>query len=358
MPSKDFYAILGVQKNASEDEIKKAFRRLAHEHHPDKGGDQQKFKDANEAYQVLGDKTKRAKYDQFGSAAFENGAGNDQGGPGFGGFGGFNVNVDDLGDFGDVLGSMFGMGGRSRGPKRGQDIETEVLLDFLESVTGAKKKIKLYKHMACTICNGSGAEPGASMETCKTCQGKGSVAQSVRTMFGTMQTAVTCSECGGKGSKPSKLCLHCSGTGVERKTQEMEIDVPAGIADGETLKVAGEGEHPGSGGRPGDLYLHVRVKAHPVFEREGSDVLSTVHIPYSTLSLGGEVDIDTVDGKGSLKIPEATESGTVFKIRGKGFPFMRSSGHGDHLVTIQPIVQRKLTKEQRRALEQLKEQGL
>lgn len=356
--SKDYYNILGVSKGASEDEIKKAFRRLAHEHHPDKGGDQQKFKDANEAYQVLCDKNKRSKYDQFGSAAFENGGYGGGQGQGFGGFEGFNVNVDDLGDFGDILGSMFGMGGRGRGPKRGKDIETEVALDFLETVTGAKKKIKLYKHDPCSICSGTGAEPGAKMETCKTCQGKGQVMQAVRTMFGTMQSAVTCSECFGKGTKPSQICKHCSGTGIERKTKEMEFDVPAGISDGETLKVAGEGEHPGAGGRPGDLYIHIRVKSHPIFERESSDVRSTVHISYSMLSLGGETEIDTVDGKGSLKIPEATEPGSVFKIRGKGFPFLRSNGRGDHLVTVQPIVQKKLSKEQRRALEQLKEQGL
>jgi molecular chaperone DnaJ len=355
--AKDYYAILGVQKNATEDEIKKAFRRLAHEHHPDKGGDQQKFKDLNEAYQVIGNKEKRTKYDQFGSAAFENG-GMGGGNPGAG-FEGFNINMDDLGDFGDILGNMFGMGGgRGRGPARGRDIETDLLIEFLDAVNGVKKSIKLFKHDACDICKGSGAEPGANMETCKTCGGRGQVVQNVRTMFGTMQSAVVCSDCSGKGSKPSKICKHCSGSGVERKQKEMSIDVPPGIADGETLKVAGEGEHPGAGGKPGDLYIHIRVKSHPVFEREQSDIRSTANVAFSTLALGGEVEIETVDGKGSLKIPDGTEPGTVFKIRGKGFPFLRSSGRGDHLVTVQPIVPHKPNKEQKKALEELRKNGL
>lgn len=358
MPGKDYYAILGVKKDATGDDIKKAFRRLAHEHHPDKGGDQQKFKDINEAYQILGDQQKRSKYDQFGSAAFEQG-GFGGGAQGFGGFEGFNINMEDLGDFGDILGTMFGVGGRGgRGSKRGQDIETEVAIEFVEAVTGVKKKIKLYKHDPCSTCKGNGAEPGAKIETCKTCQGRGQVTQAVRTMFGVMQSAVPCPECGGKGSKPSQLCAQCKGAGIERKTKEIEVDIPAGIAEGETLKVSGEGEYPGFGGRPGDLYIHARVKSHPMFEREGSDVVSSVRIPYSTLVLGGEIEIDTVDGKGSLKIPEATEAGTIFKIRGKGFPFLRSSGRGDHLVTIQSLVQRKLTKEQRQAIETLRDIGL
>lgn len=358
MPNKDYYAILGVQKNASEDDIKKAFRRLAHEHHPDKGGDQQKFKDINEAYQVIGNKDKRAKYDQFGSAAFENGGMGGAGGYGGAGFDGFNINMDDLGDFGDILGNMFGMGGRSRGPARGRDIETDLLIDFLDAVTGVKKTIKLYKHDACSVCAGSGAEPGATMETCKTCGGRGQTVQQVRTMFGTMQSAIACQDCAGKGKKPSAICKHCSGSGVERKQKELSVDVPAGIADGETLKVNGEGEHPGLGGKSGDLYIHIRVKSHPEFEREGSDIHSTAHVPFSTLALGGEIEINTVDGKGSLKIPEATEPGTVFKIRAKGFPFLRSNGRGDHLVTVQPIVPHKPTKEQKKALEELRKNGL
>ena len=360
---------MGVPKTATDDEIKKAFRRLAHEHHPDKGGDQQKFKDVNEAYQVLGNTEKRRTYDQFGSAAFSAGGGSayggEQGGPGgaqgFGqGFGGFNINMDDLGDFGDILGGMFGVGGRKSGRRasRGKDIETEVTIDFLESVKETERRIKLYKHEACSVCSGSGAEPGSKIETCKTCEGRGQVSQSVRTIFGMMQHAATCPECNGVGSKPSALCRHCKGIGMEKKTKEISLTIPAGINTGEALKLSGEGEHPGHGGRAGDLYIRVMIKSHPTFIRKGNDVHSTFHLPYSTLALGGSVEIETVDGHGSLTIPEATEPGAVFKIRGKGFPSLRSSNRGDHLVTVQPLVQRKLTKDQRRVLEDLRRAGL
>jgi molecular chaperone DnaJ len=358
---KDFYQILGVPKTASDDEIKKAFRRLAHEHHPDKGGDQQKFKDVNEAYQVLGDKQKRATYDKFGSAAFDQNAGfgGAQGFGGFqGGFGGFNMNMGDV-DLGEMFGEMFGFGGgRTRGPKRGNDIETEVTLDFLESVKGATKKIKLYKNVACAICKGSGGEPGAKMETCKTCKGKGQTQQATRTIFGTFQTVATCPECAGKGERPSILCKHCKGTGAERKTEELDIPVPAGISDGEAIRITGGGEFPGSGGNAGDLLVHVRVKHHPLFSREGNDVISTERVPYSLLALGGDIEIDTVDGKGVLHVPEATEPGTVFHVRGKGFAPVRGGSRGDHLVTIQPFVQKKLSREQKEALNRLREAGL
>jgi molecular chaperone DnaJ len=367
MPSKDFYAILGVPKTATDDEIKKAFRRLAHEHHPDKGGDPQKFKDVNEAYQVLGDKEKRKTYDQFGSAAFENGgfgAGAGQGFGGFGGFrnGGFTVNMDEMGDLGEMFGEMFGFGGgggRSRsGQKRGKDIETEVQIEFLESVTGVERTLHLYVDLMCSQCHGEGGEPGSTKETCKTCQGKGKVQQAARTIFGTIQTVATCPECHGSGSRPSVLCKKCRGTGIEKINKEIKVQIPAGIGDGEAIRISGAGEYPGTGGVAGDLYVRVHVKHHPVFSREQSDVVSTVHIPYSTLSLGGDVEVDTVDGKGLLSIPEATEPGTVFKVRGKGFPFVRSNGRGDHLITVQPIVSRKLTREQKKALQDLKDVGL
>lgn len=360
--AKDFYKILGVEKNASEDDIKKAFRRLAHEHHPDKGGDQQKFKDINEAYQVLGDKQKRAKYDQFGSAAFEQGGMGGGGfGQGFGGFDGMNINYEDLGDLGDIFSSMFG-GGRSHGggprTKRGQDIETEVALDFLESVHGAKRKLNLYINDVCSVCTGSGAEPGSKVETCKTCNGQGQVMRATRTFFGTIQTAASCPECGGQGKRNSVNCKHCSGTGVDRKTKELEVEIPGGMGDGEAIKVTGAGEYPGSNGRAGDLYVRIRVKSHPTFSREDHDVLSTVFVPFSMLVLGGETEIETVDGPGRLKIPESTPAGTVFRVRGKGFPYHRSGSRGDHLVTVQPLIKKKLTREERQAVEKLKEAGL
>lgn len=363
--AKDYYKILGVDKNASPEEIKKAFRRLAHEHHPDKGGEANKFKDINEAYQVLSDDKKRAQYDQFGSAVFENGG---MGGPGgFGGFGGFGqqagggfeVNMEDLGDFGDILGGMFGFGGgRRQREVRGQDIQVDVTLNFLETITGATKKVKLYKHEPCTKCAGSGGEPGTVFATCKTCGGKGRVEKAQRTIFGNVQVAQICPDCHGRGKIPEKTCSVCKGIGIERREKEIEIRIPAGVSDGESLKVEGEGEHPGRGGRPGDLFVRLRILKHPTFIREGNDILSSVQVPFSLMSLGGSIDIETVDGPGALKIPEGTKAGTVFKLRGKGVPFLRTHGRGDHFVTVQPEVKDRLTKEQKKILEDLRDAGM
>lgn len=361
---KDYYKILGVDKDASEDQIKKAFRRLAHEHHPDKGGDSQKFKDVNEAYQILGDKQKRAQYDQFGSAAFEQGGMG--GGPGgFGGFGGFDgsqgfsVNMEDFGDLGDMLGGMFGFGGRG-GPrqKRGHDIEMEIRIDFMESVFGAKKDVTIYRQHACEICKGIGAEPGADVSQCKTCAGKGRVQQAQRTLLGTFNTMVACPDCQGTGQRIDKPCKECSGTGATKKEATFRVDIPAGIENGQALKLSGQGEFPGKGGKAGDLYVRVRVVEHPVFTRSGQDVLSTLHIPFSVMTLGGHMDVQTVDGPVVLKIPAGTESGTIFKLRGKGVPGMHGYGRGDHLATAVPEIPKKLTKEQKHLLEQMKDQGM
>jgi len=357
---KDYYKILGVEKTASEDEIKKSFRRLAHEHHPDKGGDPQKFKDINEAYQVLGDKEKRARYDQFGSAAFEQGAGFGGFNQGFGGFDGMNVNFEDLGDLGDIFGSVFGFqsGARGQRARRGADIETEIILDFSESVKGAKRKIKLYSNQPCAVCKGTGGAPDSKIETCKTCNGKGQVTRATRTFFGTIQTAAVCPECQGAGKQYAQSCKHCSGSGIEKKTEEIEVAIPGGIDDGEAVKLAGKGEYPGTGGKAGDLYVRVRVKSHPEFTRDNQNILSTAYAPYSTMVLGGKIRIQTVDGDGELTVPESTQPGTVFKIRGKGFPYLRGGGYGDHLVTLQPLVSKKLSREQRKVMDELKKAGL
>ncbi len=361
MPHKDFYAILGVPKTASDQDIKKAFRRLAHEHHPDKGGNQQKFNDINEAYQALSDKEKRARYDQFGSAAFEQGG---TSGGGFGGsgqgFGGFNgsVNLDDLGDLGEMFGSMFGFQTEHGQTKQGKDIEIDTTISLMDSVKGTIIKIKLFKNNLCSVCNGSGAEPGSKMETCATCKGAGKTTQHMRTVFGTIKSAVQCPDCQGKGKRPKSLCSRCKGTGVERKSSELDISIPAGISDGEVIRITGAGEYPGNGGRGGDLFVRVHVKPHPVFTRDGYDIRSTVYIPYSTLLLGGEVTIDTVEGTGSLKIPENTQPGTIFKLRGKGIPHLQNTGRGDHLVVVQSLVTKKLTREQRKTLEELRSVGL
>jgi molecular chaperone DnaJ len=369
--AKDYYSILGVQKGASEDEIKKAFRRLAHEHHPDKGGDQQKFKDVNEAYQVLGDKQKRATYDQFGSAAFEQGGGAGPGGfGGFGGggFGGFDFNdmggAEGFGDLGDVLGQMFGFGfgggGRGGGARqaRGKDVEVEVELSFREAVFGVEKPIKLYKHATCSRCQGEGAEPGSKVVDCKTCQGTGQVRQAQRTPFGTVQMSSVCSDCHGRGKKPEKACNLCRGIGVERREEKVAIAIPAGIAGGETLKVPGQGEAAPYGGKAGDLYVRIRTKSDPHFERDGNTIISEVFAPFTTMTLGGTIEVDTLDGKTTLKINEGTPPGSVFTLRGKGVPYVRSGGRGDQLVRVQPEVPKKLTREQKRILEELKKEGI
>ncbi len=363
---KDYYQILGVSKGATDDEIKKSFRRLAHQHHPDKGGgDEQKFKDVNEAYQILSDKQKRATYDQFGSSAFENG-GAGPGPGGFGGFGGgpggFSVNMDDLGDLGDVLGEMFGFGGgrSGGGPKqsRGRDIEMEVSLTFKESIFGVQKKLKLYKQASCSVCKGEGAEPGSKQINCTQCGGVGQVRQQQRTMFGVMQTVVTCPDCHGRGKKPEKPCKQCSGQGVERREQTIEIMIPPGVSEGEMLKVASEGEAAPHGGRAGDLFVRIHVHADSYFERSGHDLFSTVTVPFSLLALGGDATIPTIDGDTVVKITEGTTSGQVVTIKSKGVPYARSSGRGDHKVTVIAEVPKRPTAEQKELLNKMKEVGL
>ncbi|MDO8617994.1 MAG: molecular chaperone DnaJ [Candidatus Uhrbacteria bacterium] len=373
--SKDYYKILGVPKSASEDEIKKAFRRLAHEHHPDKGGDQAKFKDLNEAYQILSDKQKRGTYDRFGSAAFDGSTGSPFNGQqgGFGGFqgqgfpGGFEFNFgggngQDFGDLGDVLGEMFGFrgaqGSRSK-QAHGKDIEMDLELSFREAAFGvADRSMKLYKYHPCSRCKGDGAEPGTKIKNCETCGGQGQVRQAQRTVFGNVQTVVTCPTCHGRGKKPEKDCSLCRGQGVERREQVLHVQIPAGIQSDEVMKVSGEGEAAPYGGRAGDLYLRIHVKTDPHFEREGNDVRSIISIPYSVLVLGGSIEVETLDGKTSLKIPEATNPGTNFQLRGKGVPYLRSHGRGDHIVTVTTETPKKLTKEQKKLLEELKERGL
>lgn len=361
--AKDYYDILGVPKGASDDEIKKAFRKLAHQHHPDKGGDPERFKLINEAYQVLGDAKKRATYDQFGSAAFEPGAGPNPGAGGFGGFGGFGFDFSqgfqgqDFGDLGDVLGEMFGFGsGRGRQP-RGKDIQVDVPLEFREAAFGVRRELRLYKTSVCHHCKGEGGEPGSKTTTCKTCEGHGQVRQMQRTMFGTIQTATVCPTCQGKGKSWSEMCKVCRGQGVERREEILQVDIPAGMNSDETLKIPGAGEAI-PGGKPGDLYVHVQVKSHPRFVREGNDVLTEEFVPFSLLALGGDWSVETLNGPMKIRIPEGTASGTAFTIRQEGIPFLRSHGKGNHIAKVIAAVPKKPSKEQRQLLEGLKAQGL
>jgi molecular chaperone DnaJ len=357
--AKDYYEALGVPKNASQDDIKKAFRKKAHELHPDKGGDAEAFKQVNEAYQVLGDAQKRAQYDQFGHAAFQQGGA--PGGSGFGGFGfnGVNINMDDLGDLEEMLGGMFGFGqrGGGGGAQRGRDLEMTVTVEFLDAVRGIEREINVRSLAACEACEGTGAE-GKKTVSCLTCGGQGRVTRAQRTPFGVIQTAAACPECRGRGKKPEKKCHTCDGSGVYASNRTLSVRIPAGIADGETIRLTRQGDAAPYGGTPGDLYIHIRVTTHPRFRREQNDIHSQELAPLSIFLLGGTIAVETVNGPVDLKVPAATSSGTVFKLRGQGFPYLHGHGQGDHLVTLTPDIPKKLSKEQRQAIEELKRAGL
>ncbi len=356
---RDYYEILGVPKGASEDDLKKAFRKKAHELHPDKGGDEKAFKEVNEAYQVLGDAKKRAAYDQFGHAAFQ------QGGAGAGpqGFGGFNVNFEDMGDLGDLFGNMFGFGGAggtSRGGqrRRGNDVEVRVEITFMEAVRGTEKTVSYRALTACEACGGSGAEKGSKTVSCPACKGSGRVTRLQQTILGSFQTVAACEKCRGTGSVPERTCPSCHGNGVIGANRTFSVSIPAGIDDGESIRVSGSGEAAPHGGAAGDLYVHVRVKVDSRFTREGNDVVSEAYAPMSAFALGGKIDVETVDGPVELKVPAGTDAGTVFRLRGKGIPYLRSHSRGDHLVTLKPEIPKKLSREQRKLLEGLSGMGL
>ena len=366
MAKRDYYEVLGVNKNASEDEIKKAFRKAAVKYHPDKeGGDETKFKEANEAYEVLKDKQKRQRYDQFGHAGVGGNSGGAGGGNPFGGydFGGQNVHFDfgDGGAFGDIFSQFFGGGGpQTHGPTHGRDVETRVTLSFEDAIFGKDVKISLTLDDECSHCHGTTVEPGHELKTCPTCKGAGQQTRVMNTMFGPIQQAVTCSTCKGKGKVPEKECTRCRGSGVERREQEITVKIPAGIDDGATIRLREKGEAIAGGSR-GDLYVHVRVKAHKKFTREGDLILSEEHISMVDATLGCEIDVETVDGVVTMKIPAGTQSGTDFKLSGHGVPHLRGEHRGAHIVGIVVDIPTKITKKQRELLEQFdaaKKRGL
>lgn len=354
--SKDYYDILGVTKTATEEEIKKAFRKKAHQYHPDKGGgDEAKFKEINEAYQVLGNKDKRSQYDRFGSNF--NQAGGGQGFGGFEGFGGqgFNINMDDLGDMFGGFGDIFGFGGgQRRRSTRGSDLELSLSIPFMESVFGAEKAITLNKTVSCKTCSGLGAEPGTHPETCKTCQGKGRVHKLQNTMFGQVQMQVACPDCKGEGKIITKPCKVCHGSGVTKEQVSLTIKIPAGISSGETMRLSGQGEAGEKGSESGDLYIKILVSPDPRFTRQGNDIVTRSTISFPDAALGTKVDVETVDGKVTLKIPEGTQSGKVFILKSKGVPHLRGKGRGDHLVEVIVKTPTNLTKKQKQLLDELK----
>ncbi len=346
---KDYYQLLGISKSASQEEIKRAFRKLAHQHHPDKkGGDEAKFKEINEAYQVLGDEKKRAQYDQFGSAAFEQG-GYGNAGQGFGGFSGFQGGGFGFEDLGDMFGDMFGS--RQQRTPRGNDIQIDAEIAFRDSVFGVEKTISVTKLSACERCVGTGGEPGTEMETCKTCKGSGVEVSVQRTILGTIQSKHTCSQCSGSGEIPKKTCTSCHGSAVERKQKTLHVTIPAGVEHGAILRVRGEGEFI-KGGQPGDLFVRVFVKQDKRFAREGFDLYSEARIGFTQAALGDTIEIETVDGRVELKIPSGTQSETQFRLRGKGV--QSSRGSGDQLVIVHVVTPKKLDKHQRHLFEELK----
>lgn len=346
--AKDYYKLLGVEKNATQDEIKRAFRTLAHEHHPDKGGKEEKFKEVNEAYQVLGDEQKRAQYDQFGSGAFDGSGGGGQGGSPFGA-GGFDPSM--FGDLGEMFGSMFGGGGGGGRRAKGQDIALDITLTFKESVFGVEKEIPLTKSFACERCGGVGAEPGTAMKKCHTCNGQGHVIGTQRTVFGTVQTRTACTTCHGRGEVPEKPCTACHGKGVQHARKSIRVDIPPGVEHGMQIRVRGQGEVIGAAGEPGDLYLQVRVQPDARFVREGETIYVTRKVGFTQAALGDDVEVDTVDGKVSMKIPPGTQSGEELRLRGKGVPHGR--GRGDQIVVVQVVTPKKLGRKERELLEEL-----
>lgn len=348
MSKRDYYEILGVSKGSSDDEIKKAFRRKAIELHPDKeGGDEAKFKEVNEAYEILKDSSKRQRYDQFGHAGVGGNSGGGGGNP-FGGFGGNGQEVHfDFGDLGlgDIFGSFFGGGQRNQRTRRGRDVETNLEMTFEEAVFGTEAGLNLNIDDTCSHCKGTTAEPGHGLKVCDTCKGQGQVTTATRTIFGNIQQQTICPTCEGRGKVPEKICTVCKGKGTERKIQKVSLKVPSGIDDGATIRLREHGEAIANGPR-GDLYVNIRVKAHKNFTREGDIILSSQHIGMVDAALGTEIDIDTVDGKVRMKIPAGTQSGTDFKLSGHGVVHPGRDTRGAHIVTMVVDTPTKLSKKQ------------
>jgi molecular chaperone DnaJ len=358
---RDYYDILGVTKSASAEEIKRAYRKLAMEHHPDKhGGDDAKFKEIGEAYEVLKDPQKRAAYDQFGHAGAQgNPFGSGAGGFGGQGFGGFNAEGFDFSDIlNQFMGGAGGFGGQAqRGPARGRDVEVAVTISFMEAVRGVEQDITLSLDDACEHCGGDGAEPGTKLKTCPTCNGQGQVRRVQQTILGAIQQVAPCHTCDGRGKVPEQACSICRGSGVMRRQKTISVKVPAGIDDGATMRLSGKGAAPKGGGPKGDLYVQIRVKPDKRWERRGANLHSETTVPMAAAALGTEVEIETVDGPVTLKIPAGTQSGKVFKLTERGMPSLGGRGRGDHLVSVIVETPTKLSPKQRELLEQFAADG-
>jgi len=345
MSKRDYYEVLGVSRDASEEEIKKAYKKQAKQHHPDLNQDsktaEEKFKEINEAYEVLGNREKRARYDQFGHQ------------PPGGGFdpGGFGA---DFGGFGDIFdmffgGSAGGSGGR-RGPQRGSDLRLDMTVTFEEAAFGVEKDVEIPRMENCDVCGGSGAEPGTKSETCPVCKGSGKVKATQSTPFGQFQTVKPCGRCQGSGTVIEHRCKHCSGSGKVRKVRKIHVKIPAGVDSGSRLRVANEGEVGSLGGPNGDLYVYLTVQPHQFFHRENDDVYCEFPLTLVQATLGCDVDVPTLDGKVKLNVPEGTQSGTSFRLRGRGVHKLRGYGRGDQMVKVKVMIPTNLTEEQKEKL--------
>ncbi|MBR6677433.1 MAG: molecular chaperone DnaJ [Oscillospiraceae bacterium] len=356
---RDYYEVLGLQKGASTDDIKKAYKKMARQYHPDLNpGDkaaEEKFKEINEANEILSDPEKKARYDQFGFAGVDPSYGAGAGG-GAGGFGGF-----DFGDLGDIFGSFFGggFGGGSRAnpnaPQRGDSIRMALTLTFEEAAFGCKKAVTVERTESCDSCRGTGCEPGTTPEVCPTCGGRGVVQQRKQTPMGVFSTSAPCPNCGGKGKIIHKPCKDCHGTGNERKRKTIQVDVPAGIDDGQTISLRGQGHAGKNGGPSGDLLIVITVRPHDLFRRDGTSVLCEAPITFAQAVLGAELEIPTIDGRVKYTLPEGTQSGTTFRLKGKGIPLLHGRGRGDQYVTVYIETPRNLTREQKQKLKEFSE---
>ena len=354
---RDYYEVLGVDRGASEDEIKKAYKKLARKYHPDMNpGDkeaEEKFKEVNEANEILSDPEKKARYDQFGFAGVDPNYGAGAGG-------GYGAGGFDFGDLGDIFGSFFGggFGGgaqRRNGPQRGESIRMGVTVDFVEAAFGCEKELTLERADQCATCGGTGCAPGTTPEVCPECRGTGSVAHAQRTPFGVMQTQAPCQKCGGTGKIIHQPCPDCRGAGRMRRRKTIKVNIPAGIDDGQTISLRGQGHAGKNGGPGGDLLVTVSVRAHELFERDGTSVYCEAPITFTQAVLGGTLEIPTIDGKVKYDIPEGTQTGTVFRLKGKGIPVLNGRGRGDQFVTVTIETPKGLNKEQKEALKKFSE---
>lgn len=354
---KDYYEVLEVDKNASEEDIKRAYRKLAKKYHPDLNQGNKdaetKFKEINEAYEVLSDKEKRAKYDQFGHSAFDpNSFG--------GGFGGFGGDFSGFGGFGDIFETIFGDGGfgfstssrRKSGPRRGSDLKYELEISFEDAAFGVEKNINVTRNETCSTCKGTGAQDGSGIETCKTCGGSGEVRHIQSSPFGRVVNVRTCESCGGEGKIIKNPCSACLGRGIVRKSRKITINIPAGVDDGSILTLRGEGEPGQKGGPNGDLYVYLKVRPHKTFKRDGSDLFCEIPISFAKAALGGKITVPTLEGNTEYTLEEGTQTGSTFKLKGKGVKNLKRSSKGDLYFTVKVEVPKRLTEKQKELLRQ------